>query len=125
MTYHEIWLETVRAAQNLQKRGYARDVFGFMADDTDHLVSIILASFCLACPIAPLHPMLSKKEIINVLTKVKPSVMFCNASVYKQLSEAIDELTFTVKVFTIGETIEGVEPIENLLTETGEEKSFV
>lgn len=126
MTYYEIWLETVRVAQNLQKRGFkSRQVFGFMAASSDHLASIISASFCLACPIVPLHPMLSKKEIVRVFAKTKPSVIFCDSDVYHQLNAALKELNFDVKVFTIGEQIDGLEPIENLLVETGYEKNFV
>lgn len=126
MTHHEMWLETVSVAQNLQKGGIkSRQVFGFMAANSDHLAPIVLASFCLACPIAPLHPMLSKQEIARILTKTKPSVIFCDADVYNQLDEAVKELSFKVKVFTIGRKIDGVEPIDNLLVETGDEMSFV
>lgn len=126
MTHHEMWLETVRVAQNLQKRGFkSREVFGFMAAKSDHLAAMILASFCLACPIAPLHPMLSKQEIARILAKTKPSVIFCDADLYHQLNEAMEELTFNVIIFTIGGKIDDVEPIENLLVETGDEKNFV
>lgn len=126
MTFHEMWLDTVRVAQNLQKRGFkSRQVFGFMAENTDHLAAIVLASFCLACPIAPLNSSLSKPEIVRILTKTKPSVIFCDADVYELLNEVMKEISHNVKVFTIGGKIDGVEPIEHLLVDTGDEKNFV
>lgn len=120
-----MWLKTVRAAQNLLKRGFkSHDVFGFMVDHSDYLVPIVMASACLACPIAPLHPMLSKDEIKRFFLKSKPSVAFCDVSACDQLIEALKELPFRVKVFTFGGQVNGIEPVENLFIETGEELVF-
>lgn len=126
MTYNEVWLKTIRAAQNLLKRGFEpREVFGFMADHSDNLLPILLASLCLACPIVPLSPTLSKDEIVRVLAKTEPIVIFSDANSYEQMKEALKELKFKVKVFLFGEHIDGVESVDSLLTETGEENSFV
>lgn len=126
MTYHELWLNTIRVAQNLQKRGYQpHQVFGFMADNTDHLVSIVLASFCLACPIAPLHPLMSTAELVRIWSKTKPTVIFCDHSAYNQMNEALKDLNFNVKVFILGQSIDGLETVESLLTVTGYESDFV
>lgn len=120
-----MWLESVRAAQNLLKRGVRqRDVFGFLADHSDHLVSMMLASMCLACPMATLHPMLSKDEIVRIFLKAKPTVVFCDISGCDQLREALKEMPFCVKVFTFGEQVDGFEPVDKLFVETGEENSF-
>lgn len=117
---------TLRSAQNLLKRGIqSGDVFGFMIEHTDYLNPIILASLCLACPIAPLHPMLSKAEIIRILMKTKPSIVFCDVSAYYRLNVALKELPFKVEMFTFDGRIEGFEPIESLFVETGEEDRFV
>lgn len=126
ITYREFRLKTIRVAQNLLKRDFKpREVFGFLADHSDHLVPILLASVCLACPIAPLHQMLSKDEIVRFYQKAKPSVVFCDFGACDQLGEALKELPFTVKVFTFGGQVEGFEPVENLFIETGEENGFV
>lgn len=126
LTYHEIRLKAIRAAQNLLKRGLKiRDVFGFMTVHCDYLVPIMVASICLACPVAPLHPMLTKDEIVRFFLKARPSVAFCDISAFDQLNEALNELPFSVKVFTFDGHIDGVEPVENLFIETGEEDRFV
>lgn len=119
-------MESVCAAQNLLKRGIKpREVFGFLADHSDHLVPIMVASMCLACPMATLHPMLSKDEIIRFFLKAKPTVVFCDISACDQLNEALKDLSLNVKVFTFGGKVDGFEPVENLFAETGEENRFV
>lgn len=125
MTFDDLRLETIRAAQNLRKRGYkSRQVFGFLAGNSDHLTPIVMACICLACPIAPFHPMLTKDEMSRILCKTKPTVIFCDASAYDQLDGVLKELKFNVKVFTFGGTVAGVEPVENLMVETGDESYF-
>lgn len=125
MTFNEMRLETVRIAQNLQKRGFNSHLaFGFMTDNSVHLASVLLASICIACPIVPLHTMLSKSEIIRILEKTKPTAIFCDAFVYNELNEALKSLKWDIKIFTMEGRIGGVDPIENLLIETGNENNF-
>lgn len=126
MTYNEIHWKSVRAAQNLLKRGLKRrDVFGFLADYSEHLVPILVASICLACPVAPLYSMLSKDEIVRFFLKTKPTAVFCDIDAYDQLDEALDELPFSVNVFTFGGQVYGADPVEDLFVETGDEHHFV
>lgn len=127
MTFNEIRLKTIRAAQNLLKLGFERpQVFGIMVDSSDDLVPIMMAATCLACPIAPLHPMLTKDEIKRAYLKANPSVVFCDARAFDQLNEALKELPFTVqRIFTFGGHIDGNETVDSLFVETGEENGFV
>lgn len=126
MTYNDIWLESVRAAQNLLKRGVEpRDVVGFIADYSDHLVPMMVASMCLACPMAPLYVLQSKEDIIRFFRKTNPTVVFCDMSACDELAKALEELPFEVKVFTLDGQFGAFEPIEALLVETGEEGRFV
>lgn len=126
MTYHDIWLESVRAAQNLLKIGVKpRDVIGFIADYSDHLVPMMVASMCLACPMAPLYVLLSKDDIIRFFRKTKPTVVFCDLSACDELAEALKDLQFDVKVFTFDGQFGAFERVETLLVETGEEDRFV
>lgn len=79
------------------------------------------------CSITPLHAMLSKDELVNIFKKVKPVLVFSDATSYDQLLEALKEMQMdkTTTIFTFGDRIEGVEPVMNLFKETGEEDSFV
>lgn len=117
---------TIRAAQNLQNRGFkSHEIFCFLASNTDHVLPVFLASIALACPTAAIHSMLSKSEMVRILTKIKPKVAFCESSSYDGLKTALDELQMKIKIFTFGEHIDGVESVENLFIETGEENQFV
>lgn len=126
MSYHELWLKTVRAAQNLQTRGIqSRQPFSFMVNHTDDLVPIVLASMCLACPVNALHPLLSTLEIVRILDKTKPSVIFCDINEYNRIDEAVKEANLIVKIFTFDGHVDGHESVDSLFTETGIEQYFV
>lgn len=84
-----------------------------------------MTSIGLLCPIVPLCPFLSKDEIVHILVKVQPPLMFCDAKLYELLKEALDELKFDIKVFILDGHVEGLESVESLFEETGEEDSFV
>lgn len=115
-----------RAAQNLQKRGFkSREMFCFMATNTDYVLPIYLASIGLSCPAIPLHTMLDTKEIVPILLQTKPSVVFCDASAYDQMKEALKKSEIYAKVFTFGGHVDGVESVHNLFVETGNESDFV
>lgn len=118
-------LKTIRAAQNLQKRGVQpRQVLSFMVNHADNLTPIVLASMCLACPMNAMHPLLSKQEILQVLKKTKPSILFCAVDEYNRINEVLNELKMNVKVLILDGIINGLESVEELFIETGTEFSF-
>lgn len=115
-----------RAAQNLQKRGFkSREMFCFMATNTDYVLPIYLASLGMSCPAIPLHSMLDTKEVVPILMRTKPSVVFCDANNYAQMNEALKESKLDAKVFIFGGHVEGEESVQNLFVETGCERDFV
>lgn len=121
-----MWVRTVRAAQNLQKRGYQpKEIFGFVAKNSHHLAPIVFASFCLGCPINTLDPSFGKVEILHMLNITKPRLMFCDAESYSLVSECLKELKNEAKVFTFGGQTGNSETVESLFIETGAENSFV
>lgn len=118
-------MKATRVAQNLQKRGYkSRELFCFVAANTDHLAPIYLAAIGLAGTTVPLHSMLTKDEMIPILTKIQPSVIFCDDSSYDQLQETLVETQLKPEIFIIGKPIDGVESAENLFVKTGDECYF-
>lgn len=133
MTFGELRLNAIRAAQNLQANGFQpHQKFCFMTIHNENLLSIVLASIGLACPIVPLYPLLSTDEIVRILTKVKPAIVFCDANLYNQLDDALNKLQFKMKVFLLDDVhldrvadTHNVESVVNLFRETGKENSFV
>lgn len=126
MTFSEIRLKTIRAAQNLQQRGYKeKQVFGFMAKNSQHLSQIVFASFCLGCPINPLDTSLGKTEVMHMLNITKPSLMFCDTDVYDLVNECLKELGNNAKVITLNGKKGNCEQAEDLFVETKKENLFM
>lgn len=119
LSFREIWANTICVTQNLQKRGFLPgQVFTFLVHRPDHLVSIVLASICLGCPINPLHPMLSQDELVRVLKKTEPAVIFANIDYHSRIDEVLKILGIKTKIFTFDGRTDGSEPVENLFKET-------
>ena len=97
-----------------------------MTTNNDHLIAILLASIGFACPIVPLCPILSMDEIVCILAKIKPSIIFCDAKLLDRVNKALNEsrLKFIVKVFTFEQHTSDVESVENLFQKTDRENSF-
>lgn len=103
----------------------SRQMFGFMANPCDELVPIYLASICMACPIIPFLRSFSIEEIATILKDTKPVAMFCDANAYHYIKGILTELNWNMKVFTFDGSIDGTEPVSNLLRATGEDENFL
>lgn len=126
MTYAEIRIKTIRAAQNLQARGYKqKQVFGMIAANSNYVAPIFFASISNGCVINPLDSSFGKAEIIHMLSITKPVLMFCDIACYDLLNECLTELGNKAKVLTIGGQKGQSEPVENLFVETGKENEFM
>lgn len=126
MTFDEIRTKTVRAAQNLQNRGYeSKQVFGVLAGNSHHLAPIVFGSMCIGCPVNTLDPSFGKVEITHMLNIIKPVLMFCDAGAYDLLKECLTELENDANIFTFGGSKDGAEPVENLFLETHNEDNYM
>lgn len=126
MSFDTIRLNTIRVAQNLQRRGYqSKQVFGLMAKNSHHIASIIFASLSIGCPINTLSATFSKTKLIHILNITKPTLMFCDVEVYDMVEECLRELMNNAKIFTIGDTNSKGESIENLFAITDCENDFM
>lgn len=126
LTFDEIRLKTIRAAQNLQKRGAApKQVFSFVANNSQYLTPMVFASMCLGSPINTMDASFGKAELIHMLKATKPGLIFCDIEAYDATKESLDELGNNAKIFTFGGSNGGSEPVENLFQETGNEDEFM
>lgn len=114
---------TIRLSQNLQKLGYKpKQVFVMMAVNVAHLSPIVMASFCLGCPMNALGIIVDKPSVIRMYDMTKPSVMFCDVSVYDMISECFKELHNDAKIFTFNGTKgDSSIAVETLFEPTGTE----
>lgn len=126
MSYDEIRLKTVRAAQNLQKRGYqSKQVIGLIAKNSQNVAPIVFASISVGCAVSTIDTSFGRAEILHMLNITKPILMFCDIEVVDLVQECLKQLRNDAKVFTFGGIGSGSEPIENLFAETQTENEFV
>lgn len=120
-------MQTVRVAQNLQKRGYTtpNQVFGIVANNVSHLAAVVFASFCLGCPINATHAAAEKADMIYAFRITQPSVVFCEISVYDKVKKCFNEIGANVKIFTFNGVKGDSEAVENLLHATNSEDGFM
>lgn len=126
LSYDEIRIRIIRAAQNLQKRGVnTKMVFGVLAKNSHHLAPIVFASMCLGCPVNALDPTFKKSELLHMLKTTEPALMFCDSEAYDLVKECLIELGNPAKIFVFGDSKDGAESVENLFDETHDEDTFV
>lgn len=126
MTFDEIRMKAIRAAQNIQSRGFKpKEIFGIMAKNSHHVAPVYFASIAVGSPIVSFDPSFGKTEIIHMLTVTKPVLMFCDATCYDLLSDCLKELGNKAKIFTFGGQKGQSEAVENLFEETHKEHAFM
>lgn len=115
---------TIRAAQNLQQRGYnSKQVISIISGNVPHLAPVVFASLCLGGPVNTI-PTTPKREILRILEMSKPELVFCEIRVFDLVQKCLTELQLNAKIFTLNGTTDNVESVERLFAETGIEKQF-
>lgn len=126
MTFDDIRMKTIRAAQNLQRHGYQpQQVFGLMAKNSHHVAPIVFGSISIGCPVNTLDPAFGKTELSHMLNTTKPILMFCEVESYEFVKECLTELGNEAKIFTFGGSKGDSESVENLFSETHNESHFL
>lgn len=119
-------MQTIRVAQNLQKRGYtSKQVFGIVANNVAHLSAVVFASFCLGCPINATHAAAEKTDMIHAFQTTRPSAIFCEVHVYDLIKECVKEIGMNIKIFTFNGVKGDSEAVECLLQVTEQEEDFM
>lgn len=125
ITFDELRLMTVRAAQNLQKRGYnLKQIIGINSLNEPYLAPIIFAALCLGIPVNPLYSKW-KPDIIEMFTSTDPAIIFCEIEKYDITVECLTEMKLEAKIFTLNGLKGDSEAVENLFVETGMEDEFL
>lgn len=115
---------SIRAAQNLQKRGYnLKDVTAIVAGDVAHLAPIVFASIFLGHPICVTNSSW-KPDNIRMFEMTKPNLIFCEVEDYDMVVECLNDLGLKAKIFSFYKTIGDAEHVENLFAKTGNEDEF-
>lgn len=124
-TFAELRQMTIRAAQNLEARGYgSKQTVGIIARDVPHLIPIVYASLCLGHPMNIMN-MTFKVDMIRMLKLSEPRLIFCEIEKMDLLVECLNELNMKPKIFTFNGTKNDSEPVECLFAKTGNEDDYV
>lgn len=116
---------TIRAAVNLQMRGYKPgQVIGVSAKNSHNLAPVVFAAYCLGCPVNALATSFVKTEVVHMFTITKPSVVFCDVEEHEKMVESLQGCGIEAKIITMNGKIDGCEQVEDLLVETGLESTF-
>lgn len=115
---------TIRATQNLQRRGFtSKEMISIISGNVPHLAPIVFASLCLGGPVNTI-PTTPKREILRILEMTQPKLIFCEIRVFDVVQKCLAELDMHSKIFTINGTTDEAEPVEKLFVETGIEEEF-
>lgn len=126
LTYDEIRLQTIRAAQHLQGRGFKpKQTFVLFARNNHQVAPIVFASLAIGCPLNCIDASFVKSALIHMLNTTKPVVVFCEITCYELLNECLTELGNDAHIFTFGGCQGRSEPIDNLFQVTNTEHQFV
>lgn len=116
---------TIRAAQNLQRRGHtSKQMISIISANVPHLAPIVFASLCLGGPVNTI-PTTPKREILRILEMTEPKLIFCEVRVYDLVRKCLTELQMHAKIFTLNGATDDAEAVENLFIETGIENEFM
>lgn len=116
---------SIRAAQNLQARGYtSKDVIAIVAGNVAHLAPIVFAALYLGRPICVANSSWAPDNL-RMFEMTKPNLIFCDVRDYGMAIECRDKLGLKTKIFTFYETIGDSEHVETLFAETGNEEAFM
>lgn len=126
MSYDEIRIKIVRAAQNLQNRGYkSKEVFTVLAKNSHHVAPIAFAAMAIGSAVNTLDPSFGKTELLHMFRTIKPVLVFCDVESYKLARDCLIELKNDAKIFTFGGSTDASEDVENLFVETHDEDNFL
>jgi len=118
MTCKEMHDRTIKLAKFLLKTGIKQNErVGFVTANTENLAPAVFACFTLGLPINPLSPIMNENDIIQIYSKVKPKIIFCDAENLKVVQNAVNEMKSDAVIITVMYKVEGYECVSNLLKE--------
>lgn len=124
-TCEEAKMSSIRVAQNLQRLGIkSDDVIGFVCRNSANVLPLVYGCALIGAPVNPLHKTFEKDKIIEMFSKTKPKLVFCDFDTYEQTKQALHEIKNDAMIFTLLRKIPVVPFVSELLVPTGSEFNF-
>lgn len=126
MTFNDIKIKAIRAAENLQRLGYkSNDVFAIMARNSKDVSPVVFATLFNGCAMNTLDPNFGAVELTHTLKTTKPCLIFCDLDVYDLVEKCLNETGMNSNVFTFDGQKSDSKSVNSLFTETGTENQFL
>jgi 4-coumarate--CoA ligase len=101
------------------------DVIGVVAANTENLAPLVFACFLLGLPVNPLAPIMVEADIVQMYSKTKPKVIFCDGKNLKIVKAAVDLMKNEAKIFTVMDEVDGYESITQAMESVKNFEDFV
>lgn len=125
MTNEQLYLNTVRVAQNMTKLGLKiNDVIGIVGDN-HNLSSIIFAAMSIGCPTVALAASSQRSDIVHVFSGTKPKMILCTRDNVTTVLESTESMNLAATLYTFDESTAISRCVDELLAVTNEESEFV
>lgn len=126
LTNAELYLKSVRAAQNLTKLGYVDgDIIGIVAKNSHQIAPIVFAALSIGCPINTLDPSWEELELKHMFGITKPKVIFCDVANVRVVTKSLEAINLSATIFTFGGSTDVSDSVETLFADTKIEDEFV
>ncbi|KAG5670853.1 hypothetical protein PVAND_001087 [Polypedilum vanderplanki] len=101
------------------------DVIGVVAGNTENIAPTVFACFFLGLPVNPLTPVMVKSNIVQMYSKTKPKLIFCDEKNLKIVQNSVDMMKSEAKIYTVMEKVENYECVTEILKENVNFDEFI
>ncbi|XP_022227768.2 4-coumarate--CoA ligase 1 isoform X3 [Drosophila obscura] len=123
VTFEQGLTWAIRIAQHFKKRGLNNaNVVGIVAKNCTYLMPVGLACLMNGTPFHSVNPDQDEATISHVFAITKPTLIFCDGNVHKQVQAAT--VGWQPEIYTLTQPVAGVPKIEDLLGPTATEMTY-
>ncbi|XP_062544517.1 uncharacterized protein LOC134211555 [Armigeres subalbatus] len=127
VTYNEMWLRSIRVAQNLAsivgiQKG---DMVAIVARNNEKVAPVVFGCLMLGSPINTLDPRFLREDFAHMFETIKPKLVICEGDLVEEVVGAFEMADISPELIVFGPRINGYGKVDDLLVETGTEKHFL
>jgi 4-coumarate--CoA ligase len=116
MSCYEMRSRTIKIAHYLMQKGYKQhDIVGIMCANSENLAPIVIACLTLGMPINTLATVMIESDIIQMYSKTKPKLIFCDVDVVEKMKKSTENMNLNAEIITLRERCEGFLFVDDLL----------
>lgn len=127
MTCGEMFQRTAKIVNflSLETDLKQNDVVGIIGRNSENIAAVAFACFSLGFPINPLAPIMGVSEIVEMYSKTKPKVIFCDFDLIEIVMKSIEEIPLeNCKIITLMEKKERFDFVDEILNNNNNLDNF-